>query len=184
MLLKDIEIRETENRDIKDILEVEEKAFGYVKEAELTSDLLNDETAKPALSLLAFYKGEAAGHILFTRVYIEERSDQPLLHILAPLAVKPSFQKQGIGGMLINDGLNRLTKSGSEMVFVLGHMEYYPRFGFIPDAGKLGYSAPYPIPDMYSNAWMVRPLTFRGLSNNKGKILCADVLNRPEHWRE
>ena len=70
------------------------------------------------------------------------------------------------------------------MVFVLGHMEYYPRYGFTPDAGRLGFSAPYPIPSEFANAWMVQALQPYGLSKAKGKVICADALDRPEHWRE
>lgn len=185
MKVNNIEIRETGHSDYRNIMDVEKQAFGYDKEAKLTADLLKDETAEPILSLLAFYKDEAVGHILFTRVYLNKMdASQPLLHILAPLAIKPPFQKQGIGGMLINEGLERLKKIGSEMVFVLGHMDYYPKFGFIPDAGKLGYSAPYPIPEEYLNAWMVQSLNPEGFVINQGKVICANELNKPEHWRE
>lgn len=184
MELTDIQIRETEVNDYTDIMEVEEQAFGYAKEAKLTADLLQDTTAEPILSLLAFREHEAIGHILFTRAYVDDMASQPLLHILAPLAIKPAFQKQGIGGMLISEGLKRLQKMGSEMVFVLGHMEYYPKFGFIPDAKKLGFSAPYPIPAEYANAWMVQSLNPKGFVINQGKVICANELNKLEHWRE
>ena len=184
MKIKDIKIRETGNMDFIDIMEVEEQAFGYIKEANLTADLLNDGTARPILSLLALHEGNAIGHILFTRVWLDERKDQPLLHILAPLAVKPDFQKMGVGALLINEGLKLLKEMGSELVFVLGHMDYYPKYGFVPDAAKLGYSAPFPIPEEYRNAWMVQSISPGGFSVNKGKVICADELNKPEHWRE
>ncbi|MFC1669192.1 GNAT family N-acetyltransferase [Spirochaetota bacterium] len=165
-------------------MEVEKQAFGYDKEAKLRADLLNDKTAEPILSLLAFNKNEAIGHILFTRVYIAEMISQPLLHILAPLAIIPEYQKMGIGGLLIREGLKGLTKMGSKMVFVLGHMEYYPKFGFVPDAKKKGYSAPFPIPEEFANAWMVQSLDPQGTQCRPGTIICANELNKPEHWRE
>ena len=180
-----IQIKQTDSNDLKDILTVEERAFGYTKEAELTAALLKDKTAEPTLSLLAFDEDKAVGHILFTRVYINEMTiNQRLLHILAPLAVIPEYQKRGVGGLLIKDGLRRLRSMGSEMVFVLGHKEYYPKFGFVPDAKKIGYSAPYAIPEEHKNAWMVQSLNPTGFSTNHGKIICADELNKPEHWRE
>jgi putative acetyltransferase len=182
--MQNIEIKKTTQADFNDIMEVEEEAFGYSKEAELTADLLNDETAYPILSLLAWHNDEAIGHILFTRVYIDEMTDQPLQYILAPLAVKPDFQKQGIGGLLIKEGLKRLKEMGSEMVFVLGHIEYYPKYGFVPDAGKLGFAAPYPIPVEVADAWMVQTLNSNENSKKSGKIICANELNKPEHWRE
>ena len=185
MEIKDIQIRETDINDFNDIMKVEERAFGYAKEAKLTADLLNDKTAEPILSLLSFHENKAIGHILFTRVYIDEMTtSQPLIHILAPLAIIPEYQKQGIGGLLINAGLERLKEIGSEMVFVLGHMEYYPKFGFLPDAKKIGYSAPYPIPEEFANAWMVQSLNPEGFILNHGKVICANELNKPEHWRE
>lgn len=180
-----IQIRETNSKDFNDIMVVEEQAFGYVKEAKLTADLLRDQTAEPVLSLLAFHDKKPIGHILFTRVYINEmNTTQPFVHILAPLAVIPEYQKQGVGGLLINKGLKRLKEMGSEMVFVLGHMDYYPKFGFIPDAKKLGFSAPYPIPAEYANAWMVQSLNPEGFVIGKGNVICAVELNKPEHWRE
>jgi putative acetyltransferase len=177
--------RETGQKDFNDIMMVEERAFGYDKEAKLTAGLLGDSTAKPILSLLAYYEGKAIGYIIFTRVYIDEmNTDQPLIHILAPLAVIPEYQKQGVGGLLISEGLKRLKESGSELVFVLGHMDYYPNHGFIPDAGKLGYAAPYEIPEEYANAWMVQSLIEGEFSIKGGNVLCCDELNKPEHWRE
>jgi putative acetyltransferase len=184
MKLEEIKIRETGINDFNDIMEVEKKAFGHDIEAELVAGLLKDKTAEPFVSLLAFHHNKAAGHILFTRVYIDEMKSEPLIHLLAPLAVKPEYQKQGIGGLLINEGLKKLKEMGSEMVFVLGHMEYYPKFGFIPDARNLGFSAPYPIPDEYANAWMVQSLSPKDLDISPGRIICSDELNKPEHWRE
>ncbi len=180
-----IQIKETNTADFNNIMLVEERAFGMLKEAQLTADLLNDQTAEPILSLLAFHNKEAIGHILFTRVYMDEmNTTQPLIHILAPLAIIPEYQKQGVGGLLINEGLKRLKEMGSEMVFVLGHMDYYPKFGFIPDAKKLGFTAPHPIPDELANAWMVQSLNPEGFVIGRGNVICSNELNKPEHWRE
>ena len=96
-----IQIRETNTDDFDSIMTVEKQAFGYDKEAQLVADLLADKTAKPMVSLLAFYKGEAVGHILFTRAYFDGQGAQQMMQILAPLAVKPEYQRQGIGGMVL-----------------------------------------------------------------------------------
>jgi putative acetyltransferase len=66
--------------------------------------------------------------------------------------------------MLIREGLRKLKEIGVEMVFVLGHMKYYPQYGFTPDAGRLGFPAPYPIPPEHADAWMVQALSSDGLS--------------------
>lgn len=176
-------IRETNSTDIEAILEVEKQAFGSEEEAQLVANLLQDETAKPTLSLLAFYDNEAIGHILFTRVYIEDHP-KVLAHILAPLAVKPSFQKQGIGGSLIKKGLEILKENDSAIVFVLGHIAYYPKYGFIGNADSLGFTAPYPIPKENADAWMAQELKKGAINKLNGKIRCADSLQRPEYWRE
>jgi len=183
MLTPEIEIREAKAEDFNSIMNVEALAFGQQEEAQLTADLLRDDTAEPILSLLAYHKDEAVGHILFTRVYPNELDEsQPLMHILAPLAIIPDYQKQGLGGALIQAGLERLKAMGSEIVFVLGHIEYYPKFGFIPDAKAKGYSAPYPIDDSVKDAWMIQWLTSNQSVIPTGKIVCADALNKPEYW--
>mgnify|MGYP001658778983 FL=1 len=181
----EIVIRETVPADLAAIVEVHKKGFGYDKEAGLTAELLSDPTAEPTVSLLALRDGEAVGHILFTRCRIVGAEVQrPLFYILAPLAVVPSCQKQGVGGLLIAEGLQLLRERGAKLVFVLGHKEYYPRHGFIPGAEKLGFPAPYPIAEKHADYWMAQALTDDGFSGPKGRVVCADALNRPEHWRE
>jgi putative acetyltransferase len=176
-------IRETLDSELNEVLRVESQAFGYVKEAELVRGLLSDPSAKPVLSLLAFEKEQAVGHILFTKVGLEGSQRILSLSILAPLAVVPDAQKQGVGGKLIEKGLELLSKSGVDMVFVHGHPGYYPRYGFEP-AWRYGLEAPYPIPQQYKDAWMVMALKPDVLGTIKGKVICSDELNKPEHWRE
>ncbi|MDD4516034.1 N-acetyltransferase [Massilibacteroides sp.] len=184
MDLKKIQIKETNTSDFDNIMTVEKQAFGYDKEAKLVAELLTDETAEPIVSLLAFYDNKAIGHILFTRAYIEGVEEHPMIHILAPLAVIPEFQQQGVGGLLIKAGIRLLQERGAHLIFVLGHKEYYPKHGFIPDAGGLGYPAPYPIPNEYADYWMVLPIGENKFDTVKGKIRCSETLNRPEHWRD
>jgi len=181
--IKKLQIREAVETDLNDVLQIERLAFGYEKEADLVRGLLYDLSAKPVLSLLAFQKNRALGHILFTTAQLSGSQDSASIVILAPLAIVPDAQKQGIGGKLIEKGLELLSKSGVDLVFVLGHPEYYPRYGFKP-AGDLGFEAPYPIPDVHANAWMVQALRSGLIGSVSGKVICADALNKPEHWRE
>ncbi|MCP4699304.1 MAG: N-acetyltransferase, partial [Gammaproteobacteria bacterium] len=95
----------------------------------------------------------------------------------------PEAHSTGVGGRLIEEGLRQLKKSGVELVFVLGHPDYYPRSGFVP-AGALGYEAPYPIPEEVAGAWMVQELSSGVIGRVAGKIQCSKVLDQPEHWRE
>lgn len=184
MKINDIYIRLTTKEDLNTIYSVESLAFGYDKEAELCIQLLNDKSAQPYVSLLAFCNKKAIGHILFTRASIEDQNTDSLIHILAPLAVIPKFQKQGIGGLLIQKGLEKLKLMGSELCFVLGHIDYYPKYGFINDAKKLGFPAPYPIPEKFKDAWMIQELKEGSIKSLNGRVICCDELNKEEHWRE
>ncbi len=176
-------IREALDPDLNDVLSVERSAFGYDKEAELTRNLLSDPSAQPFLSLLAFDDDKAVGHILFTSARLTDNPNPVSVFLLAPLAVIPEAQGRGIGGQLIEKGLEMLSQSETDLVFVLGHPAYYPRHGFEP-AGLHGFEAPYPIPSEHADAWMVKALRSGVIGSARGKIVCADALDKPEHWRE
>ncbi len=179
-------IRIASESDLKKVLTVEKQAFGDEEGPEivdLVSALLNDGTAKPVLSLIAENESGAIGHILFTNAGITLSEDRISASILAPLAVIPDSRGQGVGGRLIEEGLRRLTASGVDLVFVLGHPGYYPRHGFQP-AGVLGFEAPYPIPEEHADAWMVQALREGVLGKAGGEVVCADALNAPRLWRE
>jgi putative acetyltransferase len=178
-----VRIEEASESDTTDVLFVERAAFGYDKEAELVWALLNDPSAEPRLSLLAREGDRPVGHVLFTAARLREVSHSGSIAILAPLAVVPDAQGRGIGGTLIERGLQLLQRSGVELVFVLGHPTYYPRHGF-ESAGRLGLDAPFTIPDEDADAWMVRALRPDVIGSVRGTVVCADVLNKPEHWRE
>lgn len=178
-------IRESTESDLHDLLEVERQAFGDdegLEIVELVKGLLHDPTAKPVLSLLALKKRRVVGHILFTKVRITSNKQISAV-ILAPLAVVPDLQSQGVGGRLIAEGLRILSELGVKLAFVLGHPDYYPRHGFKP-AGSLGFETPFPIPEEAADAWMVQELSPGVIGSIKGKVLCADTLNQPEYWRE
>jgi putative acetyltransferase len=175
-------IRKTVETDLEDALVVEQAAFGSDKEAALVRDLVGDNSAGPTVSLLAFIDDQPVGHILFTRARLEPVA--PLsLYILAPLAVIPEFQNQGIGGALVEKGIQILSEADVDLVFVLGHPAYYPRFGFKP-AGVLGFAATYPIPDKNADAWMVQALKSEIIEQYSGTVICADTMHKPEYWRE
>jgi putative acetyltransferase len=179
-------IKVAKESDRNEILNIHKHAFGKEKGpviSKLVDDLLDDETAKPILSLVAVNDDKLIGHILYTKAIITQTELSVSAQILAPLAILPDAQKRGIGQKLINEGLKRLKTSGTELVFVLGHPAYYPRCGFVP-AGQQGFEAPYPIPEEYSAAWMVQALNGDALRNINGKVKCSKVLNEPQHWRE
>ena len=142
-----MDINNSKESDVHDIRAVEIAAFGRDKGkeiADLVTDLLADPTAMPLLSLVATQDDKIIGHILFTKAKIKNSNHSISAMILAPLAVHPDVQSQGIGGRLIQEGIKRLPESGVELLFVLGHPTYYPRHGF-QTAGILGFEAPYPV---------------------------------------
>ena len=164
-------------------MSVERAAIGGDEEAELVRALLKDPTAKPLLSLLACEDERPVGHVLFTAAALEKPGVPLKAVILAPLAVVPDAQKRGIGGKLVARGLQLLREAGVDLVFVLGHPEYYPRHGFRP-ASRHGYYAPHPIPARNDDAWMVQALRPDLPGSAGGRVVCADAMNKPEYWRE
>ncbi|QNE22760.1 N-acetyltransferase [Kribbella qitaiheensis] len=110
------------------IREVNLLAFGKTLEPDLVEGVRSDPAAwLPQLSLVAVDgEGVVVGHILFSRVHI---GLVPVLS-LGPLAVLPAYQGQGVGGALIRAGLAASRAAGEHLVILLGHADYYPRFGF------------------------------------------------------
>lgn len=151
--------------------------------AELVRGLLDDETARPLLSLVAEIDARIIGHVLFTAAKLQPEVQSVSTQLLAPLAVSKEHQRKGVGGALIKEGLRQLATSGIGLVFVLGHPSYYPKFGFRP-AGALGFDAPYPIPSAHQNAWMVQELQAGMIGRVRGKVQCAQILDQPQHWQE
>ncbi|WP_420347359.1 GNAT family N-acetyltransferase [Pelagibius sp.] len=181
-------IRETAEGDLPDILRVHRLAFGQEEEATLTEAILRDPSAQPVLSLIAIVGGETVGHVLFSRARLSntgsaEMEAGPSAAILAPLAVVPAVQGQGIGGALIRRGLEELSRAGTAFVFVLGWPAYYRRHGF-RTAGRLGFAAPYPIAARNADAWMVQPLGDDRAGEGDYQVTCADAMNKPEYWQE
>lgn len=121
-------------------------AFGREQEARLVDTLRQSPGFTPELSLVAVEAGQVVGHVLFSPIRIEtESGDVPILS-LAPVAVRPEAQNRGIGSQLIRHGLDECRRLGHTIVVLIGHPNYYPRFGFSP-ARAMGLEAPFPIPD-------------------------------------
>ncbi len=171
--------------DRESILEVHRQAFGTEEGpviAQLVGEMLDDPSAQPMLSLVSESAGKLTGHVLFTNVTLQP---EPLANcrILAPLAVIPEVQGQGIGEQLTREALRGLQKEQVELVFVLGYPDYYHRFGF-QAAGRQQLSAPYPIAAENADAWMVLELKPGAVDAHVGTVRCCQTLNRPEFWVE
>jgi putative acetyltransferase len=177
-------IRKATREEFQSVWDVEAKAFGSEMEAQLVKNLLSDPTAQPCLSLLAFEKEKAVGHILLTKAMIEGHENEAKCMLLAPMGVVPEHQKQGIGKALIQQALEKAAQAWVELVFVLGYPDYYPRMGFQNDALALGFKTPYPIPEENRNAWMIRELKQGLIGRIQGKVIVATSFMKPEYWKE
>ncbi|HEU4334620.1 MAG TPA: N-acetyltransferase [Candidatus Eisenbacteria bacterium] len=137
-------IREETPEDIPAIHEVNEAAFGRPDEALLVDRLRANGAV--LLSLVAIAGERVVGHILYSPVTLGER-DAPLDGAgLGPMAVLPEDQRGGIGGRLVAEGTRRMRERGCPFIVVLGHPEYYPRFGFVP-ASRHGVRCQWEVPD-------------------------------------
>ena len=123
-----IEIRREAPTDQDSIHRLNVAAFDDVAEASVVDKLRL--SCESYLSFVAVERGTVVGHILFTPATVDGRAVAGMG--LAPMAVLPSHQRRGVGSELVRHGLEHLRQSGCPFVIVLGHPEYYPRFGFEP----------------------------------------------------
>jgi len=138
-------------------------AFETPSEADLVDALR--QQAQPVVSLVAEENGEVVGHIMFSPVSL---SDHPNLKVmgLAPMAVLPVHQRTGIGSALVRAGLEQCRQLDFVAVVVLGHPEYYPRFGFSPSS-LFGVDSEYDVPDEVFMAMELQP---EALSGKTGRV--------------
>ena len=155
-------VRLEEPGDEAAVREANEHAFGTPLEASLV-DALRD--APDYLSLVATIDEQIVGHILFTPVTLEPPVDIRIAG-LAPMAVRPEHQRTGVGSQLVRAGLDECRVRGYAGVVVLGHPEYYPRFGFVP-AHTFGLSCEFPSPP---EAFMAVELEAGALSGMNGLV--------------
>ena len=134
-----ITVRTEQPNDLPDISRVVSSAFAQSElgdhgEAELVDQIRKGKTDQ--LSLVAIHRDQLVGHILFSGAVLKTEHETIDGMGLAPMAVHPDFQEQGIGAALVREGLTRLDQAGCLFTVVLGHPEYYPRFGFHPAAAN------------------------------------------------
>lgn len=157
-------IRPETPEDIDFIRDVNEEAFGEKEEAVLVEKLRSRQAA--TLSLVAVCEGNIVGHILFSPVTIESANQSFTAVGLGPMAVLPLYQKRGIGSQLVRAGLEECRHLGHEIVVVLGHPDYYPRFGFVLARPK-GIDCEFEAPE---EAWMILELREGALAGKSGIV--------------
>jgi len=157
-----VTVRLEESRDFNAVRQVNEQAFGRKEEAELVDKLR--AAGKSALSLVASRGDRIIGHIMFSPSTVESEDGDFETLMLAPVAVLPECQRQGIGSKLVRTGLEECRRLKWDLVLVLGHAEYYPRFGFTT-ARAHGIACEFEVPD---EAWMVIELSEGALIGRTG----------------
>lgn len=159
-----ITIRKEELGDIRAIRHVNERAFDQENEANIIEKLRKRSAL--TISLVAVQDDEIVGHIAFSPAIIAAEGSNFGAIALAPMAVLPAYQRKGIGLQMVRVGLEECRRLGHEIIVVLGHPDYYPRFGFVPAMPK-GIGCEFEVPE---EAWMILELQEGALAGRRGKV--------------
>ena len=157
-------IRKESTEDISGIRTVVLGAFGQPAEADLVDALRR--AGALVLSVVATLDQRVVGHVAFSSVTLHAPDSVSTALALAPVAVAPDLQKQGIGSALIRWSLDKCLRMGHSVVIVLGEPAYYGRFGFTP-ASRFGIECPFPAPP---EAFMVLELSPGAASQCRGTV--------------
>ena len=163
-----IEIREERPADIDAVRDLNRQAFDQEQEGRIV-DALRDAGAL-TLALVAISNSVLVGHIAFSPLAVGPEPGAAL----GPMAVAPSHQRQGIGSQLVAQGLERLREQGCPFVVVIGHPEFYPRFGFEP-ASALGLTSDWEVP---AEAFMVNILNAELRGRLRGRAQYREEFSR------
>ncbi len=166
-----IEIRAEIEADRGGVWRVNSEAFESDAEAKLVEAL--HAAGVPSISLVAVEAGEIVGHIMFTEVALAGRKSETKFMGLAPMSVLPEKQNQGIGSKLVKAGLQACQEREIEAVVVLGHPNFYPKFGFTPSV-NFGIRSQFDVPD---EVFMALELKKGALAGNSGVIEYHAVFN-------
>jgi len=158
-----VTIRPENDEDQPAICNVNKIAFDGDAEASLVDALRAGGFVE--VSLVAELDGKIVGHILFSRLTINTRVGTVAALSLAPMAVLPTSQRQGIGTKLVEAGLIACRVGGHKIVVVLGHPEFYPRFGFSADLAR-----PLESPFGGGSVWMALELVAKVLNGVEGRV--------------
>ena len=154
------------------IRQVNQEAFGQKVEADIVEKLR--ERGVLSLSLVAVQDDVVIGHIAFSPVEITSESSSFEALALAPMAVHPDFQNKGIGSKLVLEGLKKAMEFGYTSVIVVGHPNYYPRFGFKP-ASIWEIRLPLKVPDEAVMALELKPDSLKN---------CRGIVEYPKEYRD
>ena len=160
-----ITIRPERRDDAVAVGEILTEAFGRPDEGRIVERLR--ARSRPYLGLVAVDSGDLVGHLVMSAVTLHCYQAPYSIMALAPMAVRPRWQRREIGSALVREGLRACRDAGHDVVVVVGHPAFYPRFGFVP-ARPLGLMSEPPVPD---EAFMVAELTPGALRDRRGVVL-------------
>ena len=174
-------IRHFQKTDLDSILTVIETAFSD-EENKVIMNLvqeLHQETSSPSIkSLVAEVDNEMIGYVSFSPIFL--KSDSSISgYILAPLAISPEHQKQGIGSSLIKSGIDILTQDGAGVLLVYGDPAFYGRFGFNEEIGRI-FIPPYSLD--YPFGWTGMMLSGTAIPEQTIQFECVSSLSNPDLW--
>lgn len=169
-----ITIRQEQAQDYDTVYQVVKEAFKTAQHSDgeehnLVNRLRHSEGFLKELSLVAVEKETLLGHIMFTKIIIEQNGEKHPSLALAPLSVGKEFQNAGVGSALVKEGLKKAKKLGYSSVVVLGSELYYPRFGF-REAAEFDIHPPFEVP---SKNFMVIELVPNALNTVHGTVCYA-----------
>lgn len=150
-----------------------EKENGQSAEAGIVDSIRS--ACLDVVSLVAVDAGKIVGHVFFSPVFVSTASRAVQGMGLAPMAVLPERQRQGIGSLLVQAGIDAMKERDCPFVIVLGHPEYYPRFGFVP-ASQHGLSCQWD--GVPTQAFMVLILDERTMSSVSGVARYRDEFDQ------
>lgn len=168
----EIILRQENKNDFESVFQLIEKAFEKEeysdhKEQFLVERLRDSDAFIPELSIVAELDHKIVGHILFTKLKIKNDLNSFESLALAPVSVLPEFQGKGIGSKLILYGHEIAKRLGYKSVILLGHQDYYPRFGY-ELCEKYNIKMPFDVP---AENCMVIALTKDGLKDVNGEVV-------------
>lgn len=167
----EISFRQESTSDHKEVARVIAQAFEPMADSDHTEQFLVERLRKsdafiPELSIIVIVENEIVGHILLTKIKIKNEQETFDSLALAPVSVKPDFQRKGVGAGLIREAHRMAKALGFRSIVLLGHADYYPRFGYVL-ANKFGITLPFEAPE---ENCMVIELVKDGLKGVSGMV--------------
>lgn len=168
----EIKIRQEKPEDYQEVFEVIKETFLHESNSDhqehfLVNRLRESSHFLPQLSLVAEYNQKIVGYVLLSRITIQNDKNKFPALALAPIAILPNFQQKGIGSKLLAIVHKKARNLDYELVIVLGHEEYYPRFGY-EQASKFDIQAPLEVP---AKNFMLKELTPNAAKHISGIVV-------------